>query len=742
MIGEYIIDFLKYIVKGFRYLKKILFKSFLFNVSLIIFIVLIPSIYYMHLFNPYNITFTLPRTIIFISLLVIFFCIMVISVGIEESSNEKTSLSIQLIKENYKKYFKLIGGFILVFFVFITFFHISKFVLYNSSNKSLLLTLAMVLLFMGVIYNSYIKDISGLNNNGKYGLFQLTIDIVFYIPCMIINFIDFVKKDISNTPSSTYIMIYMMAGIFAIFYIIPFIQDLFKDKREIKLITEPTTLDSNIITLSRDELNRKIIETRPMIQKELLKKNLLLEKQLKYFNDIQNSQSISNQYNSYENKRIITNYDGTLTPAEDLTECINKEINCIDDNLYCVNKYNTKDKTSIINYYGMKEKCDLKNKGSIFSELFKTSENSIKFYKDVSLNNITTLQDFCKTDSDLSNNNTAVTCLEYTTNNNINLYPGIQSSKTIDNGDSYYACSNLDVSNNNMNQKYKYISGYVDNSNNEVLFKCKNKNLENIVEGFDSDIHRLDVNLANMDLYNTLTNNEKELLNDVINSTENNISNRLDAITNIKDKNELILEYLANNKNYNLLMEKINELNNEKNEFISQETSNLIKLINRTNHITDYNYHYGLSFWIFFDSTIIKENKKNQKGLILNYANNPKIYFDFNDDALVFLVKVKDTSGNYKNEILYKTKNILFQKWNNFIINYNYGTLDLFINNNLVMTKRNVSPFIDPINNKLKIGSKNQPLDNCGICNLSYYEHPLNLIDIKKIYSKKNNPCN
>ena len=37
---------------------------------------------------------------------------------------------------------------------------------------------------------------------------------------------------------------------------------------------------------------------------------------------------------------------------------------------------------------------------------------------------------------------------------------------------------------------------------------------------------------------------------------------------------------------------------------------------------------------------------------------------------------------------LYRSKDIVFQKWVNFVVNYNHGTLDLFMDTNLVLTQK------------------------------------------------------
>ena len=101
---------------------------------------------------------------------------------------------------------------------------------------------------------------------------------------------------------------------------------------------------------------------------------------------------------------------------------------------------------------------------------------------------------------------------------------------------------------------------------------------------------------------------------------------RFDDFKSAEKFKEYILSLRQDNKYYELL-NKISEYNKMKNDFIYQEASGLVNLINRTNHIQDYNYHYGISFWAYFD-TKIKETRtpNNNRGFIMTYSNTPKYF--------------------------------------------------------------------------------------------------------------------
>jgi hypothetical protein len=83
------------------------------------------------------------------------------------------------------------------------------------------------------------------------------------------------------------------------------------------------------------------------------------------------------------------------------------------------------------------------------------------------------------------------------------------------------------------------------------------------------------------------------------------------------------------------------------------------------------------------------------------------------------------------NRIIYVNKKLLLQKWNNIIINYNGGTLDIFLNGELVKSSIEVAPYYTFDN--LTIG-ENDGIKG-GICNVVYFRHALNSQNIHYLYN-------
>ena len=260
---------------------------------------------------------------------------------------------------------------------------------------------------------------------------------------------------------------------------------------------------------------------------------------------------------------------------------------------------------------------------------------------------------------------------------------------------------------------------------------------------YNPDIHKLDDTIDTVDIIDLLSPEEKEIIDTAMQEDVGNFSQRLSNLTEKADIQQLYMEYLSNHDGYSTIISNIHELNRTTNDYIDQETSHLIQMINRQNQIYDYNYHYGLSFWVYFDPELLKVHSNSPEGTIMNYAHNPYMYYHFGEKALIMEIKDCSTTEtmNCTPKIIYKSKDVLFQRWNHIVVNYDYGTLDLFVNNNLVSTNRNVSPYIQKEENTIQFGSFENPLTHAGICNVRYYERPLNLTQIKKMYRNKQNPC-
>jgi len=154
-----------------------------------------------------------------------------------------------------------------------------------------------------------------------------------------------------------------------------------------------------------------------------------------------------------------------------------------------------------------------------------------------------------------------------------------------------------------------------------------------------------------------------------------------------------------------------------------------------------FDYQYAISFWVYIDAVPPNTNSSyNKYTSLLNFGNKPNVLYNGQTNTLMVTIQQKDlkeTTNNKLidfdedgNRIIYKNKNMLLQKWNNIIINYNGGVLDIFLNGELVKSDIEVVPYYTIDN--LTIGQDNGLKG--GICNVVYFKRPLTSTNIFFLY--------
>ena len=194
-----------------------------------------------------------------------------------------------------------------------------------------------------------------------------------------------------------------------------------------------------------------------------------------------------------------------------------------------------------------------------------------------------------------------------------------------------------------------------------------------------------------------------------------------------------------------------------------------------------FNYNYAVSFWFYIDSFSPSTYQKMIP--ILSYGGNPSINYYAPKNMIVITTKqtsenediidrIQGLEKNIKqenieewnsiqskiksgieyvktlpignemdengNRIIYKRSDILLQKWNNIVLNYRGGTLDVFYNGELVKSAIEVVPKLNY--DMLTVGADNGISGN--IANLLYFKEPLDILTINKLYMslKDTNP--
>ena len=128
-----------------------------------------------------------------------------------------------------------------------------------------------------------------------------------------------------------------------------------------------------------------------------------------------------------------------------------------------------------------------------------------------------------------------------------------------------------------------------------------------------------------------------------------------------------------------------------------------------------FNYHYSLSAWIYINPQPPNTSSAYTKYTsLLNYGNKPNIQYNGKLNSL----RVMAQTGNAGDLVeIFETKNIIYQKWNNIVINYDGGNMDVFLNGELVGSKPNVAPYMTYEN--IIAGSTDGI--HGGIRNVTYY---------------------
>ena len=178
------------------------------------------------------------------------------------------------------------------------------------------------------------------------------------------------------------------------------------------------------------------------------------------------------------------------------------------------------------------------------------------------------------------------------------------------------------------------------------------------------------------------------------------------------------------------------------NKPVNTNKSYLLGTYEELNGSDTFDYQYAISSWIYINSDAPNTSDAyNKYTSILNFGGKPNVLYNGKTNSLMVTMEQKDlqkTTSNKLtefddngNRIMYINHNVLLQKWNNLIINYSGGILDIFLNGELVKSDIGVVPYYTLDN--LTIGEDNGI--NGGICNVVYFNKALTALNIYFLYN-------
>lgn len=190
----------------------------------------------------------------------------------------------------------------------------------------------------------------------------------------------------------------------------------------------------------------------------------------------------------------------------------------------------------------------------------------------------------------------------------------------------------------------------------------------------------------------------------------------------------MLYKYLTNINGNNLLSDGPVYLNNRKTigkyqELNKEESKNKGHTFSITNpfndtqsikyrfgsekdmNLTKYKYSYSIKFNLYINPQEYNTRASyNTETNLFNYANKPLILYNGRTKEIIIRTQTTKNEGK-QYDLIYKTSDFKYQKWIPFLINYSNNKIDIFMNNKLVGSKENVSPYFT--NDEVIIGENN-----------------------------------
>ena len=139
---------------------------------------------------------------------------------------------------------------------------------------------------------------------------------------------------------------------------------------------------------------------------------------------------------------------------------------------------------------------------------------------------------------------------------------------------------------------------------------------------------------------------------------------------------------------------------------------------------TNPNYHFAISLDIWINPQPISTAPSySEDANILNMDGRPSVTYNSAQRAL----KVTFVNEKAQNEVMFVTNKVELQTWNNLVINFDGGTLDVFLNGNLVSSHPEITPYFTKA--AVVLGERNGIAG--GIKNVVYYRYTLDPQQIK-----------